>query len=303
MSAGDVYVYGDYEYRYNMGFMLLAWYSIENADFGDMGYPGWGVMRLDNKKTSYEPVIANINNVDVTVMLFTYAGCSSMTESPIIPNTIQCMWSTYYNCKGLTVTPVLPNGVGYFKQIFYGCTALTTAPTIPASAEVLKSIFWKCTNLKTYVGSQEADGYFLNYVIPSKVMSISCMFEECTSVISMPDLSKATSLTDMNAAFRGCTALTSTTTIPNTVKDMNATFHKCTSLVTAPTIPTGVEDLEFAFGDCTNLTGNVRVDAALTDDMDYLTCFTGTVKPIKIIVSCPTIVKQDWAGLYNNVTY
>lgn len=53
VNNGDVFVYGDYEYRYD------KWYSVDNSGWVPVSEEnnGWGVRVLDNTKSSYSEII------------------------------------------------------------------------------------------------------------------------------------------------------------------------------------------------------------------------------------------------------
>ena len=57
---------------------------------------------------------------------------------------------------------------------------------------------------------------------------------------------KTYTVTYLNNCFKGCTALTTAPTIPNSVTEMGSCFFGCTSLTTAPTIPNSVTEMGLA---------------------------------------------------------
>ena len=76
VNTGDVYVYGDYEYRYNYSWME-GWYK-------NTGQNGWDVRVIDPYKTSYGEIKSEIAGKPITNMSATFMGCGYMVEAPAI---------------------------------------------------------------------------------------------------------------------------------------------------------------------------------------------------------------------------
>ena len=74
------------------------------------------------------------------------------------------------------------------------------------------------------------------------ISDISCMFNGCESLISLPDISKwnISNVTDMSDMFRGCKSLISLPDISkwniSNVTSMSSMFSKCESLISLPDI-------------------------------------------------------------------
>ena len=81
---------------------------------------------------------------------------------------------------------------------------------------------------------------------------------------------------------------------------MYYTFAGCTALTTATTIPSSVKNMEFVFSECVNLTGTVTINAT---PEQYLGVFYKTVKPIKIAGTCPNNIKEIMTGYNDHITY
>lgn len=241
VSDGDVYVYGDYEYRYNRVHLVDTWYETSNDTVrlicGDLPV-SWSVRVLDDSKTSYGEIISAINGNTVSNLVATFYNCTSLKSAPAlpcfteyalstfqgctsltdvsdlaIPNTVVHMGSAFKDCTSLTNVGglVIPSSVQSLHNAFSGCTALTTAPIIPSSVTLMDGIFFGCTSLKTYVGSTDADGDFSGYEIPSNVTNMYQSFFECTSLTTAPVLPG--NVEDMRETFYGCTNLTGAITI------------------------------------------------------------------------------------------
>ena len=270
MNTGDIYVYGDYEYRYNMAFVLFGWGEVDNQT-------GWGVLRRDASKVEYEPVLDEINDEPLTMMSCTYIECNKMVVPPEIPETVIIM-----------------------SYGFHGCEALTIAPILPENIEMMACLFYSCSSLKTYVGSSEQDGYFSNYVIPTNVINMNHAFSNCVLLKTTPNWSNNIKIKEMTGVMSGCTSLNNVAELPNGVEKLDYAFSGCTSLVTAPIISSSVKNISATFENCTNLTGTVTINA--TPD-DYFHTFYQTTKSIKIAGSCPLTIKQEIAAETSNVTY
>lgn len=86
-----------------------------------------------------------------------FRGCSSITEPPILPNSLvvseECFESMFQGCTSLTTAPELPaTTLSYscYQLMFRNCTSLTTAPELPAENVpymAYEGMFYGCTNL------------------------------------------------------------------------------------------------------------------------------------------------------------
>ncbi len=124
VNTGDVYVYGDYEYRYNYSWME-GWYK-------NTGQNGWDVRVIDNTKSSYGEIKEEIAGKPVTNMSATFMGCGNLVVAPAIPKTVTNLTATFCACSSLqraslpsTVTYIGENGFSYcssLKDIYYGGT-------------------------------------------------------------------------------------------------------------------------------------------------------------------------------------
>lgn len=140
-AAGDVYVDGDYEYRY------AATYGDSSVWNTSDTLEGWGVRVLDNTKTEYGAMSTNLSN-GIKSLSNTFSNCANMTCAPIIPDTVENMESTFGHCTSLTVAPSIPteNAIFLFGT-FLGCTSLATAPYIPKNVTTVAYLFNGCTAL------------------------------------------------------------------------------------------------------------------------------------------------------------
>ena len=96
-----------------------------------------------------------------------------------------------------------------------------------------------------------------------KITNMSGMFNNCSSLLSLPDFSKwsVNNVTDMNHLLNNCLSLTSIPDISNwntsNVTDMRHMFCYCTSLSSLPDISkwntNNVKDMRYMFYGCSSL--------------------------------------------------
>ena len=138
VNDGDVYVYGDYEYRYNYGF---------EGDWFKYNCDGWGATVVDYSKSSYDNMLQSINGKNITNAIGTYRDCTKLKYSPKIPLTVTEMDGTYYGCTSLLEAPVIHDGVTSLNSTFYDCSSIKEAPELPLSVCYIGQAFWGCTSL------------------------------------------------------------------------------------------------------------------------------------------------------------
>ncbi|MBE5822154.1 MAG: hypothetical protein E7311_06195 [Clostridiales bacterium] len=195
-QIGDVYVYGDYEYRYNMYYSFDNIYPQMNSWGERSDLNGWGVRVLDNTKSSYGTILTTINNKNIVSADSIFANCANLIESPTLPSYVESMAYSYNNCISLEVAPSIPSGVTSMLLTFFSCTSLEVAPEIPYGVTNMMQTFCECTALKV---APE---------IPSSVTALPITFGNCTSLVQAPVIPE--SIVDMNNAFANCTSLTGT---------------------------------------------------------------------------------------------
>ena len=294
---GDIYTYGDYEYRYNQVWTIKTneWVNLSvPAEEGKIFVDGWGVRVLDDTKVAYNDILEAINNGYVTNMCATFMFCTELTTVPAIPPKIRSMFYAFAGCSSITDLSnlVIPSDVTDMESAF-AANAINDLRdfVIPSKVTNLHGTFASCTAL-TDVS---------NLVIPNSVIDMSSTFNGCTSLTFAPDMSKAVNVTSMSNTFNNCSKLTVAPVIPNSVTDMRCAFLNCTSLtdISKLVISSKVTNLNGTFSGCTSLTGTVTVNA---NPQIYYGFFEGTVQPI-VLTGSSTMLQEIAATATNgNVT-
>ena len=124
-----------------------------------------------------------------------------------------------------------------------------------------QSTIQKNTNSSVYTKINDVN--YLKEKILSNVTDMSQMFYECSSLISLPDLSKwdTKMVTNMNYIFYGCSSLMILPDISKwdikNVSDMRMMFYRCSSLMLLPDISKwdtkNVTDMSWMFNGCSSL--------------------------------------------------
>ena len=237
VSYGDVYTYGDYEYKYgydvttddNDGHLYWEW----------RGQDSWGVAVRDTTKETYEVMLGHINTAAVTHAINTFCSCTNMIVAPEIPSTITTMTCAFKDCTNLKVAPVLHEGIKELDWAFERCKSLEVAPNIPYGVTTLSGAFHGCSSLTTVPE------------IPNTITTLHYAFVGCKSLVNAPEIPEG--VTNMSYTFSSCTALVNAPNIPSTVGKMIGTFGYCTALKTVPTIPENVWDATDIFLRCRSL--------------------------------------------------
>ena len=201
-----------------------------------------------------------------------FHGCSVLT-SVTIPNSVTTIGGeTFWGCSGLT-SITIPNSVTSIGiRAFYGCSSMTSI-TIPNSVtSIERYAFYGCSSLTSisvesgntvYDSRNNCDAIIetssntliagcKNTFIPISVTSIGeAAFEGCSGLTSVTIPNGVTSIG--SNAFYGCSGLTSVT-IPNSVTSIGSSaFYGCFGL-TSVTIPNSLTSIGGeAFSGCSNL--------------------------------------------------
>lgn len=297
VSDGDKFITGDYTYEYTYGLMT------SDTRFG------WSATVKDESKTSYEPLLAQINGEPLVSLAFAFMGCKNMTTAPAIPSSVLTLDRAFYACRALTQAPAIPDGVINLSQAFMLCTALKAAPKLPSGITNLFQTFNGCESLTDapvipYGVTQmyQAFSYCRSLrtapEIPASVYSLDQTFAHCTSLTTAPAIPN--SVTTLQRTFEGCSALTAAPKIPGSVTSLRMTFSGCTSLTSAPVIPGSVTDLYQTFYNCSALSGEVVIHA---NPLHYSKCFHGTRQNILLTGSCTMLPELAATGNNENIFY
>ncbi len=266
-ATGDKFITQDYIYTYKYEHCVSEIDNAGNIKFEDwlFHFDGWGVVVKDKTKISYPDPLSEIGGIPLLSMSGTFEGCANMKTTPKIPSSVWMMHGTFAYCKSLTNISVLPEGVLQLNATFYACESLITAPDIPKSTYDINYAFWGCKSL--------AEAPYLH----DNITDISVAFQECSSLKSIPHF-------------------------PAKLERMHSAFSSCTSLTTVPAIPKTVFMLDWAFGYCESLTGNIEINANITEPGDISNCFYGTILPITLTGSCPLLAEIAATATDGNVT-
>ena len=224
---------------------------------------------LDVTKTSYNDMLSVVaiegRLYDVTNLEDCFAG-SNLIISPKISDNAVFIHACFSGCTSLTQPPIIPNSVTDMGACFYGCTLLTTPPEIPNSVTNMDDCFRGCTSLTTAPK------------IPSGVTNMHSCFESCTSLTTPPEIPNG--VTNIGSCFGNCALLTTAPAIPNSVTNMSFCFYGCASLTIAPVIPSSVTNVAYCFSGCTSLTGDIYIMVGTTPT--YIDCFYNTTQSITL---------------------
>ena len=149
-QLGDVYVYDNYEYRYNVE-MDFEW-DYSSTWYENLNLDGWGVVYI-GKETAPGEILTTINGKDVVSMSGTFINNSTIVTPPTIPTTVKNMLSTFDNCTALESAPIIPENVTNLCETFSYCINLTGEIEINAQNVYVGSIFDETTKPITIKGS------------------------------------------------------------------------------------------------------------------------------------------------------
>ena len=170
--------------------------------------------------------------------------------------------SAFSGCSGLTGELIIPNSVTSIgSSAFQNCSSLTSV-TLNSNAIVSKNYSGN-SNLKTIFGGQVTE-----YILGESVTSIgNAAFYGCSGLTSLTIPNSVTSIADK--AFEGCSSLTSVT-IPNSVTSIGSSaFEDCSGLTGELIIPNSITSIgNYAFYDCTSLT-SVTIGNSVTSIGNY----------------------------------
>ena len=264
-NTGDVYVYEEYEYRYNkslVGFPI-SW-STKNQN-------GWGVVFLNRNKSTAPEMLTEICGKEVNNLNHTF-NSASITKSPQLPNNVISLDYTFASCQFLKEAPDI--------------SCYTSVTSLP--------------NTFAMTGLTDIS----DLVIPSGITTMKETFSN-SKITCLPDFSQAVNVTTMESTFKNCVDLidASNNYLPQNVGILFEAFKSCENLQKAPVIPASAYYLDGLFANCTSLTGNVEINSTASK-IYYTNIFEGTQQPIKVIGNVSNSYKQLFCATTDgNATY
>ena len=143
------------------------------------------------------------------------------------------------------------------------------------------------------------------------VTNMSCLFYECKSIISLPDISNLNliNVTNLSYMFRGCLSLNSLPDISiwntSNINNMSFMFRGCSSLNSLPDISkwdtSNVNDMSFMFNKCSSLNSLPEISKWDTKNVKNMRClFSGctALKTLPDISKWNTENVNDMSGLF-----
>ena len=138
------------------------------------------------------------------------------------------------------------------------------------------------------------------------ITSAYCMFYNCSSLISLPDISEwnTINVNDMSCMFSGCTSLSSLPDISkwntSNVTNMNCMFSNCTSLISLPDISkwdtSNLTNIGFIFSRCSSLVSLPDISKWNTSKINNI---AGIFSGCTSLISLPDISKWDTSNVTN----
>ena len=245
-----------------------------------------------------------IPNSVMSIGYSAFYGCSGFTGSLTIPNSVTSIGDfAFCECSGLT-TVTIPNSVTSIDYAFSDCTGLT-AVNFQSTSKVTSigvAAFSNCSGLTSVTIPNPVisigDNAFSNcsgltsVIIPNSVTSIgNKAFSGCSGLTSVPILNSMTSIgtyvfsncTGLKSVafpnwssvpegtFSGCSGLTGSLTIPNSVMSIgNGAFSGCSGFTGSLTIPNSVMSIGYdAFYGCSGFTGSLTISNSVTTIEGY----------------------------------
>lgn len=193
---------------------------------------------LRNNSEKYVDLSATILP-EVTNLNRCFSQCSTLVESPILPNSLEEMEGTFTLCENLKTFPVIPASVTNMNETFYECHSVDGEIDIPQGVVNLNSTFQDCSSLT------------ITPTIPNGVTRLDATFCRCSSLTEFPEIPEG--VTRLVDTFEGCVLVTEPPVIPSSVTIFESTFLDCTGLQTPPVLPDSLEWLVRAFSGCTSL--------------------------------------------------
>ena len=233
-------------------------FSLRDDSLDGYGYKG--SIDSNGEIIGKVPQYISINNGEtygpVTSIQQCFREQIDLKIAPKLPNTVTNMHETFLSCKNLEKIYNIPNSVTTMESTFKECSKLVSVPNLPTNLENMAYTFHYCTNLINVP------------VIPDSVTNMSGTFQNCYNLVEAPN-------------------------IPNGVEIMDTTFFKCKNLIKGPdVIPESVKIFKQTFQDCPKLSGEMEINANITDisncNIPFFAAVQGKAK-LKLTGSCPVL--------------
>ena len=140
----------------------------------------------------------------------------------------------------------------------------------------------------------------------NKIVNACCMFSECSSLISLPDIYKwnTTNLINISGMFESCSSLISLPDISkwntSNINDMSYLFNKCSFLLSLPDVSEwdtrNVNNMSYMFNKCSfllSLPDISKWDTSKVNDMSYM------FSECSSLISLPKISKWNTSNVIN----
>lgn len=297
---GDVYVYGDYEYRYNRTATSDHYWNSSNNNLG-----GWGVIILNRSKVSYGQVLWEIADKPIISLNFTFGDADNLGRAPEVPPSVTSMYRAFNHCDEMLTAPKIPEGVTSTHGCFSDCYALREPSNIPSTVrgtDGMSYMFYDCVSMLYAPKSFPTD---------TSVTSMDRMFWDCQSIKSYPTIPNH--ITNLHSTFANNLSLVTAPNIPTSAVNMHSTFSRCEKITTVGAIPQGVVDLGSTFNRCMSLRGEIIVNAVKLDSyanaFDYAGAtfnydrWTGVIDESTIVKTHPITVVVTSTEINHVKTY
>ena len=249
---GDVYVYGDYEYRYNRTATSDHYWNSSNNNLG-----GWGVIVLNRSKVSYGQVLWEIADKPIISINFAFGDADNLARAPEVPPSVTSMYRAFNHCDEMLTAPKIPEGVTSTHGCFSDCYELREPSNIPSTVrgtDGMSYMFYDCVAMLYAPKS---------FPTNTSVTSMDRMFWDCQSIKSYPTIPNH--ITNLHSTFANNLSLVTAPNIPTSAVNMHSTFNRCEKITTVGAIPQGVVDLGSTFYRCMSLRDTITVNAKKLD--------------------------------------
>ena len=225
-----------------------------------------------------------IGNSVTTIGNHAFRNCSGFTGSLTLGNSVTSIGPyAFYYCSGLTGSLTIPNSVTTIgEEAFFNCSSLSYMIVLPDTPPTLGAyaFYYVPTDIPVYVPCESLEDYQaasgwnaftnmqcdpLTYSINADGISVTVTGHEdgaaATGTLAIPETKTIDGVTYAvtaigSNAFDGCTGLTGSLNLPNSLTSIGTNaFRNCSGLTGNLIIPNSVTTINNqAFKDCSGLT-------------------------------------------------